>query len=229
MEDAEIVRRVRAGEPALFEVLMRRHNQRVYRTVRAVLRDLGDPEDVMQQAYVNAYTHLHQFEERAQFSTWLTRITVNEALAQRRALRRHTPMTERRGEQDDSEESMETLRTTDADPERQAYSRELSDLLEEAVDNLPDTYRVVFMLRDVEGMSTRETSEGLGLGEEAVKTRLHRARADSAENHRASGRRRCKVVPIPREPLRPRCGWRHGSYLGTREISSTAWEFHPHC
>ena len=177
MEDAEIVRRVRGGEPALFEVLMRRHNQRVYRTVRAVLRDVGDPEEVMQQAYVNAYTHLHQFEERAQFSTWLTRITVNEALAQRRALRRHTPMTGRRGEQDDSEESMETLRTTDADPERQAYSRELSDLLEEAVDNLPDTYRVVFMLRDVEGMSTRETSEGLGLGEEAVKTRLHRARA----------------------------------------------------
>jgi RNA polymerase sigma-70 factor (ECF subfamily) len=72
---------------------------------------------------------------------------------------------------------MDTLRTPDTDPERQAYSRELSDLLEEAVDNLPDTYRVVFMLRDVEGMSTRETSEGLGLGEEAVKTRLHRARA----------------------------------------------------
>jgi len=175
--DPEIVRRVRAGETALFELLMRRHNQRVYRVARAVLREEGDVEEVMQQAYVNAYTHLHQFEERAQFSTWLTRITVNEALAQRRASRRHTPMTDRRGEQADSEESMETLRTPDADPERQAYSRELSDLLEEAVDNLPDTYRVVFMLRDVEGMSTRETSEGLGLGEEAVKTRLHRARA----------------------------------------------------
>ena len=175
--DPEIVRRVRAGETALFELLMRRHNQRVYRVARAVLREQGDVEEVMQQAYVNAYTHLHQFEERAQFSTWLTRITVNEALAQRRALlRRHTPLTDRRGEQDDSEESMETLRAPDADPERQAYSRELSDLLEEAVDNLPDTYRVVFMLRDVEGMSTRETSEGLGLGEEAVKTRLHRAR-----------------------------------------------------
>jgi RNA polymerase sigma-70 factor (ECF subfamily) len=175
--DPEIVRRVRAGETALFELLMRRHNQRVYRVARAVLRDEGDVEEVMQQAYVNAYTHLHQFEERAQFSTWLTRITVNEALAQRRASRRRTPMTGRHGEQDDSEESMETLRTPDADPERQAYSRELSDLLEEAVDNLPDTYRMVFMLRDVEGMSTRETSEGLGLGEEAVKTRLHRARA----------------------------------------------------
>ena len=175
--DPEIVRRVRAGETALFELLMRRHNQRVYRVARAVLRAEGDVEEVMQQAYVNAYTHLHQFEERAQFSTWLTRITVNEALAQRRTLRRHTPMTDGRGEQDDSEESMETLRTPDADPERRAYSRELSDLLEDAVDTLPDTYRVVFMLRDVEGMSTRETSEGLGLGEEAVKTRLHRARA----------------------------------------------------
>jgi len=175
--DPEIVRRVRAGETALFELLMRRHNQRVYRVARAVLRDEGDVEEVMQQAYVNAYTHLHQFEERAQFSTWLTRITVNEALAERRALRRRAPMADRRGEQDDSEESMETLPTPDPDPERQAYSRELSDVLEDAVDHLPDTYRVVFMLRDVEGMSTRETSEGLGLGEEAVKTRLHRARA----------------------------------------------------
>jgi RNA polymerase sigma-70 factor (ECF subfamily) len=175
--DIEVVRRVRAGETALFELLMRRHNQRVYRVARAVLRDEGEGEEVMQQAYVNAYTHLHQFSERAQFSTWLTRITVNEALAQRRALRRHDPMGTARPGQDDSEESMETLRTPDPDPERQAYSRELSGLLEEAVDSLPDTYRVVFMLRDVEGMSTRETSEGLGLGEEAVKTRLHRARA----------------------------------------------------
>jgi RNA polymerase sigma-70 factor (ECF subfamily) len=176
MEDAEIVRRVRAGEPALFEVLMRRHNQRVYRTVRAVLRDLGDPEEVMQQAYVNAYTHLHQFEERAQFSTWLTRIALNEALGERRRLGRrdHVPID---SQQEGSGAVVETLTTRGADPERQAYSHELGTLLEDAIDSLPDPYRVVFMLRDVEGMSTKETGEGLQLGEEAVKTRLHRARA----------------------------------------------------
>jgi RNA polymerase sigma-70 factor, ECF subfamily len=176
LSDSEVVRRVRAGEHALFEVLMRRHNQRVYRTVRAVLGPLGDPEEVMQQAYVNAYTHLHQFEERAQFSTWLTRIALNEALAERRRAGRHdvVPI---EAQAEGSTGVVDALSTRGPDPERQAYSRELGTLLEDAIDSLPDTYRIVFMLRDVEGMSTRETGEGLQLGEEAVKTRLHRARA----------------------------------------------------
>src|SRR5262245_31859240 len=87
MTDAEIVNRVRAGDRALFEILMRRHNQRVYRAARAVVKDERDVEDVMQQAYVNAFTHLHQFEERSQFSTWLTRIALNEAFGRRRKLR----------------------------------------------------------------------------------------------------------------------------------------------
>src|SRR5262245_9548798 len=87
LTDAEIVKRVRAGDRALFEILMRRHNQRVYRAARAVVKDERDVEDVMQQAYVNAFTHLHQFEERSQFSTWLTRIALNEAFGRRRKLR----------------------------------------------------------------------------------------------------------------------------------------------
>src|SRR5262249_60818512 len=87
LTDAEIVKRVRAGDRGLFEILMRRHNQRVYRAARAVVRDERDVEDVLQQAYVNAFTHLHQFEERSQFSTWLTRIVLNEALGRRRKLR----------------------------------------------------------------------------------------------------------------------------------------------
>src|SRR6478672_10634674 len=87
LPDSAIVKRVCAGDRALFEVLMRRHNQRVYRAARAIVRDEAEAEDVMQQAYLNAFTHLGQFEERSQFSTWLTRITVNEALARRRKLR----------------------------------------------------------------------------------------------------------------------------------------------
>ena len=167
MTDAEIVDRVRAGETSLFEILMRRHNQRVYRVARAVIKDEADAEDVMQQAYINPFTHLNQFQDRAQFSTWLTRITVHEALARRR----------KRKPEEMPEDVMETLASTQPDPERQAYAAELRGVLETAVDSLPDTYRVVFMLRDIEGLSTSETAAGLELGEEAVKTRLHRARA----------------------------------------------------
>jgi RNA polymerase sigma-70 factor (ECF subfamily) len=170
LPDTEIVRRVRGGEHALFEVLMRRHNQRVYRVARAVVKDESEVEDVMQQAYINAFTHLDQFEERAQFSTWLTRIALHEAFARRRKMRQSN-------QDEPAGESMDTLRSPLADPERQAYAQELNRVLEDAVDALPETYRTVFMLRDIEGLSTSETGEGLGLGEEAVKTRLHRARA----------------------------------------------------
>jgi len=178
LPDGEIVKRVREGEPALFEILMRRYNQRLYRAARAVVKDETEVEDVMQQAYVNAFTHLHQFEERAQFSTWLTRITLNEAFGRRRKMRLAESMAAVAPDiEGDSGELMETVTSRQPDPERQAYARELQHVLEDAVDNLPDTYRTVFMLRDIEGLSTSETSDGLGLGEEAVKTRLHRARA----------------------------------------------------
>ncbi|HET9831015.1 MAG TPA: RNA polymerase sigma factor [Vicinamibacterales bacterium] len=175
LSDSDIVRRVRAGEHALFEVLMRRHNQRVYRTARAVVKDETEVEDVMQQAYVNAFTHLRQFEDRSEFSTWMTRITLNEAFARRKKRQRAAALAPRAG--DESGALMETIESTQPDPERQAYAQELRRVLEQAVDELPDNYRVVFMLRDVEGLSTSETGAGLGIGEEAVKTRLHRARA----------------------------------------------------
>jgi len=178
LSDPEVVRRVRAGESALFEILMRRHNQRVYRVVRAVVKEEADIEDVMQQAYINAFTHLHQFEERSQFSTWLIRIALNEAFARRRKLQLSESAARIRSDiEDDRGAIMETLSSPEADPERQAYAQELHRVLEEAVDALPETYRTVFMLRDIEGLSTSETGEGLGIGNEAVKTRLHRARA----------------------------------------------------
>lgn len=178
LPDSEIVMRIRAGEPALFEVLMRRHNQRLYRTARAVVKDEGEVEDVMQQAYINAFTHLHQFADRAQFSTWLTRITVNEALARRRKLQQFERVSRMPAESEqDRGEPMETFTSPEPDPERQAYAGELHRVLEDAVDSLPEAYRTVFMLREIEGLSTSETGEGLGIGEETVKTRLHRARA----------------------------------------------------
>jgi RNA polymerase sigma-70 factor, ECF subfamily len=178
LSDAEVVRRVRGGEAALFEILMRRHNQRLYRAARAIVKDEGEVEDVMQQAYINAYTHLHQFEERSLFSTWMMRITLNEAFARRRKLLQSASVADApRGLDPERGAPMDTMTSPQPDPERQAYAAELRRLLEDAVDALPEAYRAVFMLRDVEGLSTAETGDGLGLGEEAVKTRLHRARA----------------------------------------------------
>jgi RNA polymerase sigma-70 factor (ECF subfamily) len=177
LPDADIVRRVRAGDAGLFEILMRRHNQRIYRAARAVVRDEDVAEDVMQQAYVNAYTHLHQFQERSQFSTWLTRIALNEAFARRRRAQAESSTRAPSDLDARSGERMETMVSTQPSPEREAYARELHHVLEQAVDSMPETYRTVFMLRDIEGLSTSETGEGLGLGDEAVKTRLHRARA----------------------------------------------------
>jgi RNA polymerase sigma-70 factor, ECF subfamily len=176
MTDSELVKRVQAGERGLFEILMRRHNQRLYRAVRAVLGADGEVEDVMQQAYLNAFAHLDQFEARSEFSTWLTRIALNEAFARRRRLRRVNATAAMADDTGTFQEPIDTVMTPQPDPERQAYSSELHRVLEHAVDALPDTYRVVFVLRDVEGLSTAETGKGLGLREEAVKTRLHRAR-----------------------------------------------------
>src|SRR5437667_1315927 len=130
MTDTEVVQRVREGDSALFETLMRRHNQRIYRAVRAVLRSDDEAEDVLQQAYLNAYAHLDQFAGTAQFSTWLTRIAVNEALAHRR--RRGVPFEE-------GEEDVPDTRTLD--PERQAAASELRQVMEEEVESLPDSFR----------------------------------------------------------------------------------------
>jgi RNA polymerase sigma-70 factor (ECF subfamily) len=176
LTDAEVVDRVRRGETALFEILMRRHNQRVYRIARAVVKDEAEAEDVMQQAYINAFVHLKQFEDRSQFSTWLTRITLYEALSRRRKVRPQQ-LASGLDEGENLRDDMESLTSSQPDPERQAYAGELGRILEAAVDALPETYRAVFMLREIEGLTTIETASGLDLGEEAVKTRLHRARA----------------------------------------------------
>lgn len=167
--DEEIVARVRAGEAALFEQLMRRHNQRVYRAARAILRDDSEAEDVMQDAYVRAYEHLADFEGRAQFSTWITRIAVNEALARVRRNKRFESL------EPHTEEA--AMATQDGEsPEQQASDVELRSVLESAVAKLPDEFRSVFVLRAVEGMSGAEVADCLGIPEETVKTRLHRAR-----------------------------------------------------
>jgi RNA polymerase sigma-70 factor (ECF subfamily) len=171
--DEEVVRRVLAGDLVLFELLMRRHNQRVYRAIRSIIRDDGESDDVMQEAYACAYEHLSQFEGRAQFSTWLTRIAVNEALKRLARRGRFDPLNEEQLEEEDG--TMPTLQSTQPSPESNASNSELKGLLEEAILALPITYRAVIMLRDVEEMSTAEAAEVLSLTDANVKVRLHRA------------------------------------------------------
>ena len=172
LSDEQVITRVLAGETALFEALMRRYNERLYRAARAILRDENEAEDVMQQAYVNAFTHLRQFDGRSKFSTWLTRIAVHDALARARRRGRYLTM-----DQEDSPTS-DFPHALDAapDPERLAIARELGALMESAIDRLPDGTREVFVLRQIEGMKTDEVAEALSVSEAVVKTRLSRAR-----------------------------------------------------
>ena len=171
--DEEVVNWIRSGETALYEILMRRYNQRLYRVARAILRDDAEAEDVMQAAYVRAYQHLGQFEGRAPFSVWLTRIAVHEALARLRQRGRNLQSDDKNP---DGDVFMNVVDTA-LDPEQSATHGELSQLLDEAILALPDAYRTVVIMRDVEEMDTTETAAALNLSEENVKVRLHRGHA----------------------------------------------------
>jgi RNA polymerase sigma-70 factor, ECF subfamily len=172
--DEQVVERVRAGESGLYELLMRRYNQRVYRVVRSVLTNDEEAEDVLQDAWVRAYEHLDQFQGRASFSSWVTKIAFYEALARARKNKRWTPLEDPEGEIMPEAERRQPFTET---PEAQAMRAQLGRILQMAVDELPESYRSVFVLREVEQLNTAETAECLGLSEEAVKTRLHRSRA----------------------------------------------------
>ena len=173
MSDEQVVARVLAGETALFEVLMRRYNQRLFRVTRSIVRDDGEAEDIIQDAYVRCYLHLHQFEGRASFSTWLTRIAVHEAIARSRKRQRFVSLEESTVL---TEAGMRLESRTDS-PEQEMLNETVRMVIEAAVDDLPETYRSVFMMREVEGLTTAETAESLDISEEVVKVRLHRARA----------------------------------------------------
>lgn len=171
--DEEVVSRVKGGETALYEILMRRYNQRLYRAARAILKDEAEAEDVLQDAYVRAFQNLHQFEGRAPFSAWLLRIAVNEALGRKRGRDRTTSLEDGN---ENGETSMNIVETA-PDPEQSATRTELGQMLETVVLGLPEAYRAVVMLRDVEEMTTAETAAALELTEENVKIRLHRGHA----------------------------------------------------
>ena len=178
LSDPDLVAHARLGDEGAVRALVQRYNRRLFRSARAVVRNDDEAEDVVQAAYANAFTHLDAFRGEALLSTWLTRITLNEALGRirrRRAvvdLEEIDKMAERRG----GEILQFPNSLAAADPEAEFSRGETRRLLERAVDGLPDDFRLIFVLRDIEGLSTEETASQLGIKPGTAKTRLHRAR-----------------------------------------------------
>ncbi|HKE16995.1 MAG TPA: RNA polymerase sigma factor [Kofleriaceae bacterium] len=170
LPDDEVVRRVVGGEHRLYALLLPRYNQRLFRVVRAILRRDDEAEDAVQQAWVAAFENLAQFRGESSFVTWLTRIAVNEALGRLRARKRRgdLALVDMQRDQD--------MATEHPSPEEDVAAREMGMLLEAKIDALPELYRVVFVMREVEELGTADTASCLGLSEEAVRVRLHRAR-----------------------------------------------------
>ncbi|AIZ63995.1 hypothetical protein PK28_10395 [Hymenobacter sp. DG25B] len=170
LSDLEVIERVLAGEKQLFELLMRRYNQRLYRTGLAVLGgNVAEVEEAMQNAWIKAFQHLNRFAGRAGFATWLTRILLNECLMALRGRHHFVDLPE-------SNTLIEAPLREEHTPLQNVMDQELRQALESAIGKLPDTYRSVFMLREVEGMSVGETAQLLQLSETNVKVRLLRAR-----------------------------------------------------
>ncbi len=174
-EDGELVARVLEGDGASFELIMRRYNRRLFRLARSILRNDADAEDTVQDAYIKAYTRLSTFRGPSSFPAWLSKIVVNEALGRRRRPTRLLSLEDYVSRSNQTELSSEFTSNTPG-PERLMANSEIRTLLEKAVDALPDDFRTVFVLRDIEGLSVAETAACLSIRQETVKTRLFRAR-----------------------------------------------------
>jgi len=175
-DDIELVRRALARDDTAFRIIMERHNRRLYRIARGILRNDTEAEDVVQEAYVSAFTHLDGFRGDSSLATWLARITMNEALGRLRRERLAVDLDTFEAQRTEAQIIQFPQTVTSDDPERTMAQREILQLVERATDNLPEIFRIVFITRVIEGMSVEETADLLGLRPETVKTRLHRAR-----------------------------------------------------
>ena len=179
--DAELVRRALAREEAAVRAIMQSNNRRLFRLARGILRNNSEAEDVVQETYVRAFTHLEQFRGDSSLSTWLSRIAMNEALGR---LRRQRPGVEWTSQASGAPEAeiIQFPLSSAVDPEKSMAQRQIQQVVEHAVDELPEAFRLVFIARVIEGMNIEETAETLGLKPETVKTRLHRARTMLRDN-----------------------------------------------
>jgi RNA polymerase sigma-70 factor (ECF subfamily) len=175
-DDQDLIARARRRDEAAIRTIVRQNNRRLFRVARSILKDDWEAEDAVQEAYVRGFSRLSEFEGRSSLSTWLTRIVVNEALGRLRK-RRPTADLEDAERADNGQLVPFPLAAPQLDPERAMAQSQLNDVLEKAIDALPDVYRVVLVARVIEEMSVEETATLFDLEPATVKTRLHRARA----------------------------------------------------
>jgi RNA polymerase sigma-70 factor (ECF subfamily) len=177
LKESELLRRVRESDEQSIRTIIKRHNRRLYRIARSILRDDAEAEDAVQEGYLKAFSHLDEFRGDAGVGTWLCRIVMNEALGR---LRQRRPTVDWSEMDEIGRPSAEIIRLSvdpvRPDPERAMAQRQIQQLLEQAIDQLPEPFRIVLVARVVEEMSVEETATLLSLRPETVKTRLHRAR-----------------------------------------------------
>lgn len=176
LSDEELVRHVRSGHPRAFEPVMRRYNQRLFRAARGITGSDAEAEDVVQDAYVRAYTRINEFRGPKGLGAWLTRIAVNQALMRKRRPDAADPTGPEYDDETPREDAMANDDRSARTPEQEAANDQLGRLLERCVDDLPASYRVAFILREIEQLSVAETAQSLGIPAATVKTRVHRAR-----------------------------------------------------
>lgn len=172
--ETDLITRIIAGEKELYEILIRRNNQKLFRVIRSYITDQSEVEDIMQNTYVKAYTKLYQFKHNAAFSTWLIRIGINEALAR---LKEKGKLISLNDDRKDAAQKIFTLPDHgQLNPQEKMIQKETKQLLENAIDQLDLKYRTVYILKEVEEMSIKEVAESLNISEANVKVRSHRAK-----------------------------------------------------
>ncbi len=177
ISDTDVIHRIHAGEKELYEILLRRNNQKLYRVIRGYINDQKEIEDIMQNTYLKAYEKLHQFKHNSLFSTWLIRIGINEALARLKIKGKYTNLDLHSSENSTYKDLI--LEVPDAEqlnPEKKMIRKEANQILERTIDQLDIKYRTVYILREIEGMSISEISDCLDITTSNVKVRLHRAK-----------------------------------------------------
>jgi RNA polymerase sigma-70 factor (ECF subfamily) len=181
-DDTELVRRALIRDEAAVRAIIKAHNRRLYRLARGILRNDGEAEDVVQETYVRAFTHLKDFRGDSSLSTWLSRIAMNEALGRLRRQRPGVELSSLPQGMLEAQIIQFPLMSAADDPEKSMAQREIQHVVEGAIDELPEPFRIVFITRVLEGMNVEETAEILDLKPETVKTRLHRARTMLRDN-----------------------------------------------
>lgn len=173
IKEDTVIQRILGGEKELYEILVRRNNQKIYRVIRGYLKEESEIEDVMQNSYIKAYTNLHQFNLQSQFSTWLIRIAINESLAE---LKKKGKTLHLNSQSSDDDFILKLPDHKQLNPQEKMAQKEAKQLLENAIDQLELKYRTVYIMKEVEEMSLKEIASILGISLANTKIRLHRAK-----------------------------------------------------